>query len=105
MSSPADFDVEAAAHQVALAIAGMRQVLAPIDDAALGYRAQLEGQGWSAAAAERMAFQFHQSVMANVLSGANAIAAEPCRTCGCTGHSCAADCDCCPHHRANGGTK
>jgi hypothetical protein len=23
---------------------------------------------------------------------------DPCRTCGCTGHSCFADCDCCPEH-------
>lgn len=23
---------------------------------------------------------------------------DPCRVCGCTGHSCFADCDCCPEH-------
>jgi hypothetical protein len=39
------------AHQVAQGIASMREALAPLDEATLGYKAQLIEAGWSAASA------------------------------------------------------
>lgn len=46
-------------HKLAEALADLRERLAPLDEAALGYRRQLEEQGWSPTAAEQMALAFH----------------------------------------------
>ncbi len=48
-----------AAHTIAEMAAQMREMLTPIDEATLGYRRQLEEEGWSAQAAEQMALSFH----------------------------------------------
>lgn len=63
------FDYDAMANQLAEAIAGIKQVLAPIDEATSGYRKQLEAAGWSSYAAEKMALEFHRMLMAQVNGG------------------------------------
>jgi hypothetical protein len=60
------FDPEAVAHQIAEASATMRQVLTPVEEAALGYRKHLEQQGWSSATAEKMALRFYETLMSHV---------------------------------------
>jgi len=52
-------DLEAMAHEVTRAVANLREVFAPIDEATAGYRAQLEAAGWSPQIAEQMADRFH----------------------------------------------
>ena len=63
------FDPHEMANQLAQAIAGIKQVLAPIDEATSGYRTQLEAAGWSSHAAEKMALEFHRMLMAQVNGG------------------------------------
>ena len=63
------FDVGQITHDFATAIAQMRDILAPIDEAVLGYRKQLEEEGWSPTAAETMALEFHRMLMANATGG------------------------------------
>ena len=46
-------------HALAEGLAQWRERLAPLDEATLGYRAQLESNGWSPAAAEQMAVSFY----------------------------------------------
>lgn len=66
------FDPQFAAHQFAQGIAQMRETFAPIDEATLGYRVQLEAAGWSPTVAEQMAFQFFTVLMNTVLMAGNA---------------------------------
>lgn len=54
------------AHQLAEGIAKIREALAPIDEATLGYKRQLEEQGWSPTAAEKMALAFHAMLLSYV---------------------------------------
>ena len=67
MSTLASSDVT---HGLATAIAEMREMLAPIDEAVTGYRKQLEGAGWSPTAAETMALELHRLLMANIIASA-----------------------------------
>jgi hypothetical protein len=60
------------AHGVAETIATMREVFAPMDDAALGYRAQLVAAGWSSSVAEQMAAQFFNLLIAMFTQGLKA---------------------------------
>jgi len=62
-------DTATMAHGVATAIAQMREVLAPIDEAVAGYRAQLEKEGWSPTVAEDMALSMHRALMASFTVG------------------------------------
>jgi hypothetical protein len=71
MTSQPKPDLDALANEVAQGIAAVRQVLAPIDEAVRGYRHQLEQEGWSATAAERMALELHRAMMRNVTAGAS----------------------------------
>jgi hypothetical protein len=50
-------------NRLASGIAQVREYLAPIDEAALGYRRQLEQAGWSPTAAEKMALAFHAMLL------------------------------------------
>lgn len=63
------FDFDEMANHLAEAIAGIKQVLAPIDEATIGYRKQLEEAGWSPTAAEHMALEFHRMLMSSVNGG------------------------------------
>lgn len=63
------FDAGAMANQVAQVVAGMREAFAPMDEAALGYRAQLEKAGWSPTVAEQMAAQFYTFTIATFMKG------------------------------------
>jgi hypothetical protein len=63
------FDPDQMMHQLAEGIAQLREMLAPIDEAAVGYRKHLEEQGWSPTIAEHMAFEFHRTLMANAMGG------------------------------------
>lgn len=58
------------ANQLAEAIALINQMIAPVDEAALGYRRTLEEQGWSPTAAEEMALNYHGLLM-NQLKGSS----------------------------------
>jgi hypothetical protein len=69
--NPLGFDPAELAHQIAQAVAQLREVLAPIDEAAAGYRKQLEEQGWSPTAAETMALSFHTMILAQIRPGAS----------------------------------
>lgn len=60
------------AHGVAETIANLREVFAPMDDAALGYRAQLIEAGWSSSVAEQMAAQFFNLLIAMFTKGITA---------------------------------
>lgn len=60
---PDPFDPDEVAHQLAQAVAQMREMLAPVDEATLGYRRQLEENGWSPEAAEEMALSFHRMAL------------------------------------------
>lgn len=53
------FDPHEVANELAQAVAQVREMLAPVDEATLGYRRQLEENGWSPQAAEQMALSFH----------------------------------------------
>lgn len=64
-----ELDVDAATNEVAKGIANIRQTLAPIEEAARGYRAELEKNGWSPTVAEQMAFQFHAYLMVQFMNG------------------------------------
>lgn len=64
-----EFDVGQIVHEVAQAAANMRQVLAPIEEAARGYRAEMEANGWSPTVAEQMAFQLHLTLMSQFMNG------------------------------------
>jgi hypothetical protein len=63
------FDPNQIAHQMAEAVAQIREALAPIDEATMGYRKQLEEQGWSPTAAETMALGFHSLLLAQCRGG------------------------------------
>lgn len=63
------------AHAFAQGLASDRELLAPLDDAAKGYRAQLITDGWSLEAAEHMALAFYTTQLAmltNTAGGADA---------------------------------
>lgn len=63
VSEPPAMSVADAANHYARGVANMRELLAPLDEATLGYRAQLEATGWSSPAAEQMAVMFYTSQM------------------------------------------
>ncbi|MFB4306954.1 hypothetical protein [Actinomadura sp. GTD37] len=65
---PNPVDLDAVSHQIAIAMAGMRDVFKPIDEAVTGYRRQLEGEGWSPPAAEAMAVGMHQVMTAQLIT-------------------------------------
>ncbi|GGK61343.1 hypothetical protein Sme01_03040 [Sphaerisporangium melleum] len=68
MSEP--FNPDDVAHKLAQAVAQMREMLAPLDEATLGYRRQLEETGWSPEAAEEMALSFHRMAIGQMASSA-----------------------------------
>lgn len=61
-----------AAHEIAQAIVNAREMFAPMDDAALGYRAQLIEAGWPTSVAEQMAAQFFNLLIAMFTKGMTA---------------------------------
>lgn len=63
------FNPDQIMHDLANGIAQLREILAPIDEAATGYRAHLEKQGWSPTAAETIALDFHRALMASTMGG------------------------------------
>jgi hypothetical protein len=65
----APFNADDMMHQLAQGIAQLRELLAPIDEAAAGYRKHMEEQGWSPTIAEHMAFEFHRTLMASTMGG------------------------------------
>lgn len=73
MAEPPDNDATSdAAHEIAQLIANAREMFAPMDEAALGYRAQLINAGWGPSAAEQMAAQFFNLLIAMFTKGLNA---------------------------------
>lgn len=62
LPDPHDF-----ANQLAEAIAKFNQMIAPIDEASVGYRHRLEEQGWSPTAAEAMALNYHSQLMNQIM--------------------------------------
>lgn len=66
---PGPEDTQAAANEIAKLTANAHEVFAPLDEAALGHRAQLLAAGWSAPAAEQMACQFHAFQVAMLMKG------------------------------------
>lgn len=63
MTTEPPFDPAQMAHELAELIAGMQEGIRPLDEAAMGYRARLEAEGWAPAAAELMALEFHRGLM------------------------------------------
>jgi hypothetical protein len=63
------FNPDQMMHQLAQGIAQLRELLAPIDEAAAGYRKHLEEEGWSPTIAEHMAFEFHRTLMGQAMGG------------------------------------
>ncbi len=53
----------AGAGQIAQAVAGMREMLAPILEGAKGYKEECMRQGFGERAADDMAVQFHEAVL------------------------------------------
>ncbi|HEY9408905.1 MAG TPA: hypothetical protein VIP77_04930 [Jiangellaceae bacterium] len=66
---PIPIDLDAISHTVATAMAGLRDIFKPIDEAVAGYRRQLEGEGWSPQAAEAMAVGMHQVMTSQLITG------------------------------------
>lgn len=61
------------AHAFAQGLASDRELLAPLDEAAIGYRTQLVADGWSPEAAENMALAFYGTqlnMLTNTIEGA-----------------------------------
>ena len=61
-------DPTAAAHEFAKGLAVFREIVAPVDETVLGYRRQLEADGWSPTAAEHMALSLHGVLMAQLVA-------------------------------------
>jgi hypothetical protein len=57
-------------HLIAKSVADLRELLAPLDEATLGYRRHLETQGWSPPVAEQMALWFYAAKMAGFVAAA-----------------------------------
>ena len=65
-----------AANELANNIANWREIMAPLDEATAGYRAQLESDGWSTPAAEQMAIGFYTLQMSMLTQHANKAIAQ-----------------------------
>lgn len=69
-------DLHAITNELANNIANWREIIAPLDEATAGYRAQLEAEGWSAPAAEQMAISFYALQMSMLTQHANRAIAQ-----------------------------
>ncbi|PRX95590.1 hypothetical protein [Allonocardiopsis opalescens] len=62
-------EITRAAAEVAEGMHNVAELVAPIDEHALGYRRKLERDGWSATAAEAMAVELHHQLLAQAFGG------------------------------------
>jgi hypothetical protein len=63
-------DKEAAIHGLALGMVELRELAAPVEEAARGYRSELIGHGWSKSSADQMACEWYVLVMKNMQAAA-----------------------------------
>lgn len=61
---------EEAIHGLALGMLELKELAAPVEEAARGYRAELIGHGWSANSADKMACEWYVLVMTNMQASA-----------------------------------
>lgn len=64
-----EFDYDTLTNEFAKAIAQITDMFAPIEEAARGYRAKLEANGWSPTVAESMAAQYFTVLMSSQMTG------------------------------------
>lgn len=70
----ADPDKDDVIHGLAFAMMNMKELAAPIEEAARGMRAELFGkQGWSEESADRMACEWYVLVMRNIQAQAGKV--------------------------------
>lgn len=65
-----DADKDDAIHGLAFAMMNMKELAAPVEEAARGYRAELLTYGWTDESAERMACEWYILVMRNMQASA-----------------------------------